>query len=200
MGLILNGNAPSKMLYNGAEVSLYFNGSKIWPESSPTPSFDEVTIGTQTWMNKNLAIDDGQGGITASTINYGQGDVIEYYYDWDAANRIANSVSGWRLPTSADFTVLKTYVDNSASVLKSTYGWSGGNNGTDDYDFTLLPAGSFSNWGYNTRTGKETSLWSTTTYYDNTYAYLEASYDNSALKIYGGGTANGFSVRLIKDS
>jgi surface protein len=31
MGLILNGNAPSKMLYNGAEVSLYFNGSKIWP-------------------------------------------------------------------------------------------------------------------------------------------------------------------------
>lgn len=31
MGLILNSNAPSKMLYNGAEVSLYFNGSKIWP-------------------------------------------------------------------------------------------------------------------------------------------------------------------------
>ena len=33
MGLILNGNAPNKMLYNGAEVSLYFNGSKIWPET-----------------------------------------------------------------------------------------------------------------------------------------------------------------------
>lgn len=37
MGLILNSNAPNKILYNGAEVSLYFNGSKIWPDSSPTP-------------------------------------------------------------------------------------------------------------------------------------------------------------------
>ena len=33
MGLILNGNTPNKILYNGAEVSLYFNGSKIWPET-----------------------------------------------------------------------------------------------------------------------------------------------------------------------
>lgn len=33
MGLILNGNAPNKILYNGSEVSLYFNGSKIWPET-----------------------------------------------------------------------------------------------------------------------------------------------------------------------
>lgn len=31
MGLILNGNGPREILYNGAGVSLYFNGSKIWP-------------------------------------------------------------------------------------------------------------------------------------------------------------------------
>ena len=37
MGLLLNGNAPNKILYNGVEVSLYFNGSKIWPDGSPTP-------------------------------------------------------------------------------------------------------------------------------------------------------------------
>lgn len=68
MGLILNGNEPNKILYNGAEVSLYFNGSKIWPDI--TPVLDEVTIGTQTWMSKNLAIDDGQGGISTRTVNY----------------------------------------------------------------------------------------------------------------------------------
>jgi surface protein len=39
MGLILNGNAPSKMLYNGAEVSLYFNGSKIWPTKANLPPY-----------------------------------------------------------------------------------------------------------------------------------------------------------------
>ena len=37
MGLILNGGSPNKIIYNGAEVSLYFNGSKIWPNGSPTP-------------------------------------------------------------------------------------------------------------------------------------------------------------------
>lgn len=31
MGLILNGNEPINVLYNGAGVSLYFNGSKVWP-------------------------------------------------------------------------------------------------------------------------------------------------------------------------
>lgn len=37
MGIILNGSKPSKIIYNGAESTLYFNGSKIWPEVAPDP-------------------------------------------------------------------------------------------------------------------------------------------------------------------
>ena len=34
MGILLNGSKPSKIIYNGAESSLYFNGYKIWPEEA----------------------------------------------------------------------------------------------------------------------------------------------------------------------
>ncbi len=46
------------------------------PPTPPGPTFDEVTIGNQTWMAKNLAIDDGQGGIYTHTMNYGQGEDV----------------------------------------------------------------------------------------------------------------------------
>lgn len=39
MGIILNGSKPSKIIYNGAEPSLYFNGSKIWPEAANLPPY-----------------------------------------------------------------------------------------------------------------------------------------------------------------
>lgn len=35
MGIILNNSKPSKILYNGNEISLYLNGIKIWPETEP---------------------------------------------------------------------------------------------------------------------------------------------------------------------
>ena len=105
MGILINGNKPSKIIYNGAESSLYFNGSKIWPEASPILP-DEVQIGNQIWKSKNLDINDGQGGVYTQTVNYGQGNVTEYYYTWQAATRIANSISGYHLPTIAEFNTL----------------------------------------------------------------------------------------------
>ena len=129
MGLILNGNAPSKILYNGAEVSLYFNGSKIWPDI--TPVLDEVTIGTQTCMSKNLAIDDGQGGISTRTVNYGQGDVVEYYN----TRLVKQSIQEDTLK-NAYKTALENYnkknkeekLDYLELMMADSYNWSVGTN------------------------------------------------------------------------
>ena len=195
MGLILNGNSPNKILYNGAEVSLYFNGSKIWPAG--TPGFNEVTIGTQTWMSKNLAIDDGGTGIYTQTVNYGQGDVVEYYYTWDAAVRVANSISGWHLPSKNEWDILLSFAENSAPKLKSTYGWLY-NNGTDNYNFTILPVGylEYTN-RYNYQT--EARFWTTEEVSQWGYMYsFEAS--NSIKYNAWDKTIYSFSVRLIKDS
>ena len=56
-----------------------------------------VKIGKQTWMAKNLAIDDGGEGI------YHNPENNETYYTYDAAMRIANSITGWHLPSTLEW-------------------------------------------------------------------------------------------------
>lgn len=160
---------------------------------------DEVTIGSQTWMSKNLAIDDGQGGIYTQTVNYGQGNVTEYYYTWEAAVRVAATVQGWHLPTTAEWDTLATYVggtDVAGTKLKSTTGWSSGN-GTDDFGFSALPAGrqiggSFYNLGSNAyfwTANESSSLYGYNRYFDT----AASMYSSNSYKTYR------YSVRLVKD-
>ena len=57
--------------------------------------FSNVKIGHQRWKKKDLSIDDGLGGIK----------VIDgiYYYDWEAAMRVASQVKGYHIPSHAEF-------------------------------------------------------------------------------------------------
>lgn len=166
------------------------------------PVFDEVTIGNQTWMAKNLAIDDGQGGITTKTVNYGQGDVVEYYYTHDAAVRIANSIPGWHLPWESEFNTLASAIGGSFTAgtkLKSTYGWSTGN-GTDLYGFGAFPAGYLYNSNLNSF-GTRVYFW-TGSSVAGTNNYYEYFLDDTSSSINSSQGSSSISdvVRLIKDS
>lgn len=197
-----------------SNIGLVFNKFATWAgkalqfaKAAPTPpTFDSVTIGTQTWMSKNLAIDDGQGGITivdnvtANGVNFG----TQYYYTWDAAVRVANSVEGWHLPTAADWDTLATTVGGSSDAgtkLKSTTGWNDNGNGTDDYGFTALPVSyNGEHPGGSSLLGDRAYFW-TSTEYSSTHAYYCGFLNDSPImdswrysKTYG------FSVRLIKDT
>ena len=164
------------------------------------PSFDTVTIGTQTWISKNLSIDDGLGGIYTQTVNYGQGSVTEYYYTWEAAMRLSESIEGWRLPTWAECEALCTAVGRPyGTKLKSSYGWNSGN-GTDDYGFTALPAGvyyegtyyDFSTW---------TSFWTSSKYRPTDTTAYTLGFDTGTGRISGSSDVTaGCSVRLIQDT
>lgn len=181
----------SKVLKNTA------NDKWLIKKAVPT---DEVQIGNQIWKSKNLAIDDGQGGIYTQTVNYGQGDVVEYYYTWDAAIRIAASISGWHLPTAAEWDTLAATVGGTSIVgtkLKSTYGWENNGNGDGSYDFAAFPAG-----GWNSGTfyglGSDAYFW-TATEKSSTNAY-NCSFDTFASMNSGNyKKTRCFSVRLIKD-
>ena len=182
------------------------------PPTPPGPTFDEVTIGTQTWMAKNLDIDDGGEGIyhydnvTANGVNFG----TQYYYTFDAATRIANSIPGWHLPSKEEFQTLISYVgSNSGTKLKSSSGWndststSGSGNGTDNYYFTALPVGySDSNGSIVWKEGEYIYLHSSTIYSsDVQYNYtlnLDYSYTKAEIRLEH--VTKLVSVRLIKDT
>lgn len=166
----------------------------------PPPPPDEVTIGTQTWKKTNLAIDDGQGGIYTQTVNYGQGNVVEYYYTWDAAVRVVASIPGWHIPSISEWRTLANQVGGKSiagTKLKSTYGWSSGN-GSDDYGFTILPAGIW----YNNKfryLGDRSELWTSDIISQNAY-YFRFNTSESIYWFSYNKNDYVLSVRLIKDS
>jgi uncharacterized protein (TIGR02145 family) len=169
-----------------------------WLAKKEAPS-DEVTIGTQTWMSKNLAIDDGQGGIYTQTVNYGQGDVTEYYYTWDAAVRVAATVQGWHLPTTAEWDTLTNAVGGTSvagTKLKSTYGWSSGN-GDGSYGFAAFPAGRWDSGFYNL--GYHAYFW-TANISGSSSSYYRYFNTGASMNSSNGIRDSGYSIRLVKDA
>ena len=198
--IIYNGHEIQDLIINGNHAQLWLNGQKLYPTEEPGPSIESVTIGSQTWMSKNLAIDDGQGGIYTQTVDYGQGDVVEYYYDWDAAVRVAATVQGWHLPSSDEWDALANAVGGTSvagTKLKSTYGWDYGN-GTDDFGFAAFPAGLCISGSFRD-VGSSANFWTATELLASSAS--ERSFGSGALmdskpdyKL------DGHSVRLVKDS
>lgn len=162
----------------------------------PGQTFDEVTIGTQTWMTKSLAIDDGGEGITVlnSLIvnNVDIGPV--YYYDWDAVQRIVSNLNGWHLPTQTEFNTLKSYASNNGNKLKSTYGWRSGDEGTDDYGFAALGTGN-----YTTTYNRVDNLGSWYYWWSNSSSTMCAIAYNGSMLYTSPSTNYRYQVRLVKD-
>lgn len=79
MGILLNGNKPSKIIYNGAESSLYFNGSKIWPEGDP---YNPLNLPAKTIRIK-MKSGSSMPSISGATVTavQGQPDVYDVYKD-----------------------------------------------------------------------------------------------------------------------
>ena len=96
---------------------------------------DIVEIGDQWWMSENLAIDDGEGGITKQLIN----GKLEYKYTREAAMRISSRIDGWHLPTNSEFSELFNYVGDDVASLRSTFGWYNDQNGTNTTGFNAYP-------------------------------------------------------------
>ena len=194
------------MKFNGKVMKFgnYWGTSgSVTPPEPPGPVKEEVTIGSYTWTAKNITIDDGEGGIYTHTVHYGRGDVVEYYYTWNAAKRIAGKVDGWHLPTHEEIWYLKAAGESTAAAaLRSTYGW-GYDEGTNTTGFTMFPAGYIlPSDGTLNQLGNFAFIW---------VDRYQSSID-SAERLYIGRTNNGmntgwkepnlyaYSLRLVKDA
>ena len=111
---------------------------------------------------------------------------------------------GWHLPRYMEWESLFDAVGGrsiAGMVLKSASGWSDGGNGTDDFSFTILPAGDGVSYGSGINEGQQTYFWLPTEKEGNRfnaeYVRFYSTSDNtihlSLPKSYG------FSIRCVKD-
>jgi len=166
--------------------------------------YKTVTIGTQTWLQRNLHCDDLEGGIYSYNNDTGISDEYGYLYLYDAIIRIDGTISGWHLPSYDEFSTLITYLGGesiSGGKLKETgyTHWSSPNNGaTNESGFTAFGAGRYA--GTYQVINTYAIFW-TSTYFEESDNYgIQLFYDAPQCNFSGFSTIiSAQSVRLIKD-
>lgn len=172
-------------------------------DSRDGQTYKTVTIGRQTWMAENLNFETEYSSCYNDSTKYCEkyGRLYSWYDAVDSA-----CPTGWHLPKTTEFETLFTAVGDSSIAgmkLKSTSGWSNDKDGTDDFSFSMLPAGSRDSGGGYHYKGSEARFWGTAmsaTWKSNSLAPCMALYlghDDVQLNLADKG--NGFSVRCVKD-
>ena len=184
-------------------------------------SISSVTIGTQTWMTRNLNVSTYQNGNiipqikdanTWANLNTGAwsnfnndsnlGTIYGKLYNWYAVSDSRGLCPlGWNVPTDGDFITLTNYLGGANIAgykLKSTTGWGTGN-GDNSSGFNLLSNGIRDDGGFFDNTDIFSYLW-TNTNNDNVSAWTRNIYDyvsfvNRSNQYY----KFGFAVRCLKD-
>lgn len=173
-------------------------------------SYRTVEIGGRTWMAENMAwqmtVSFCYGEDTHNCENYGR------LYVWGDAKNLCPD--GWSLPSKEEWEeLIKSVGGGSAKqagkALKTNSGWKNDGNGTDEYGFSALPAGYWSNyWGDDGERyfGLEGAahFWSQTEFgSDSAYGLkLEFSVDSAWMSKYSvtGENYYALSVRCILDT
>ena len=132
-------------------------------------TYRTTKIGGQVWMAENLNYETPNSYCYNDSASYC--DKYGHLYAWkDALNACP---TGWHLPSVEEFVSLIELVGErweAGGKLKSTTGWDGGHNGTDDYSFTALPAGFKNESGVFQFEGREGFFW-TSSDESSSYAY-----------------------------
>ena len=220
-------SGPSNPL-NGRTTAV-FNPDKTYGKMSDIDGniYKTIVIGEQTWMAENLRVTHYKNGTaipnitdneewgaltTGAYCNYNNTedlDTIATYgrlYNWYAvADYQQLAPKGWRVPTIADWLELIEYLGGdtiASNALKEvgTYHWEDPFESDNSSGFTAIPNG----WRYLSQNtsyiGYYSALW-TSSEYDITQAGFLYLYDFSSI-VYKGINykANGYSVRLIKET
>jgi uncharacterized protein (TIGR02145 family) len=120
-------------------------------------TFEEVIIGTQTWMKRNYDFGGTVYNNTTSNIPiYGK------LYTWDEATAI--DFPGWHLPSVSDFNTLVSYIGGATLGglrLKEvgTTHWTTETGATDSYGFMGVPGGYYTVVGGFMKLNLEVIFW-----------------------------------------
>jgi uncharacterized protein (TIGR02145 family) len=177
-------------------------------------TYRSVIIGGKEWLAENLdfkfsGLAFGQSGTSSSEPrgNYYKNNSSSYgkygiLYNWIAVKYLEDNKSslipGWHVPTTAEWDALATAVGGTSvagTKLKSTTDWSSGA-GTDDYGFSVLPAGIYGDsFGY---LGSYAGFW-TATDFNSSRAYNRNFNTGASMNSGNIDKYYQYSVRLVKD-
>lgn len=195
--------------------------------------YKAVKIGDQIWMAENLNYKTDKSGcynkLDSNCVKYGQlymwSDAMDSAATWSTNGRGCGNnkmcvpygtvrgicPSGWHLPSKEEFETLFSAVGDSitaAKKLKSTSGWNANaGNGTDDYGFSMLPAGFgrnkgsmmlFSDWDYDLE-GEYASFWTTADLNSNSAYNAYTSSIDGIFHVNWTAKISGHSVRCVMD-
>ncbi|HAF29669.1 MAG TPA: hypothetical protein DCG75_11545 [Bacteroidales bacterium] len=156
-------------------------------------TYNTVKIGDQVWMAENLKAkftSDGTEVVEAYVYDDNESNLAEYgrLYTWDAAKK--PFITGWHLPSEAEWIILENYLGNDVATKLKVGGSSG-------YEAKF--------GGYRAYTGEfvginyQGAFWTSSVYtYDHSFVRNLFS-SNNTLEHSGCGNIAGNSVRLIKD-
>jgi uncharacterized protein (TIGR02145 family) len=166
-------------------------------------TYKTVTIGTQTWMARNLNYKTKSG-------SWCYDDSISYckrygrLYDWKTATTVCPK--GWKLPSREDWNILVAAAGGwktAGEKLKSKSGWNdykGKNgNGTDDFGFSALPGGHRYTDGLFYTAGYCGYWWTASEFSDGLAYFRFMSYFYDLVNEFYYVKGYGFSVRCVAD-
>ncbi len=184
---------------------------------------NEIQIGNQIWMTKNLNVSRYRNGdiiphvqdasqwsqLTTGAWCYYQnnsafGTVYGKLYNWQAVNDPRGIAPlGWHVASDAEFTALSTFLGGEAIAggkLKATTLWNNPNIGaTNSSNFSALPGGwrdSNGDFGYS----QDYGFWWCSTLWGFGYSYeRQLSFNNTLLYRTNNDQRYGYSVRCIKN-
>ena len=188
---------------------------------------NDIKIGSQVWMVKNLNVDKFRNG-NAITQAKSKEDWIKaglskqpawcYYnndpqngtkygklYNWYAVNDPRGlAPKGYHVPSDAEWTTLLNVLgdkENAGRKLKSKEGWNENGNGNNESGFSGLPCGNRGSGNASFGAIGVTVYWWSSTEGGKESACIIGlnCYYNDFSRICGGEKASGFSVRCIKN-
>jgi len=198
------------IVVNETEIEHYGKMKKQFYDVRDGKKYVYVVIGTQTWMAENLNYNaTGSRCYGDNSGNDSQGNCVKYgrLYNWNTAKTVCPE--GWHLPSIEEWSALSIYVRSNsdcsncdATKLKTISDWNSNGNGMDEYGFSALPGGYYSDGSFS-NVGGSSFWWSSSELYSGNSSSLiysrGMSYNLENVNSYPMNRSSLQSVRCMKD-